>query len=80
MMYLMLLLRTLQIMLTRLICSRLPKAIVSRTMATENRLGRELSPYLLQHRHNPVDWFPWGTEAIEKARAENKMIFLSIGY
>jgi len=76
----MLLLRTLQIMLTRLICSRLPKTIVSRTMATENRLGRELSPYLLQHRHNPVDWFPWGTEAIEKARAENKMIFLSIGY
>eukprot|EP00092_Neocalanus_flemingeri_P015363 GFUD01016620.1.p1 GENE.GFUD01016620.1~~GFUD01016620.1.p1 ORF type:complete len:719 (+),score=222.67 GFUD01016620.1:106-2262(+) len=49
-------------------------------MATENRLGKELSPYLLQHRHNPVDWYPWGTEAIEKARAENKMIFLSIGY
>jgi len=51
-----------------------------RTMATENRLGKELSPYLLQHRHNPVDWYPWGNEAIEKARAEDKLIFLSIGY
>ena len=71
---------TFQIMLTRLICSRLPSTLVTRTMATENRLGRELSPYLLQHRHNPVDWYPWGTEAIEKARAEDKMIFLSIGY
>ncbi|MFO1476763.1 MAG: thioredoxin domain-containing protein [Verrucomicrobiota bacterium] len=45
-----------------------------------NRLAREKSPYLLQHAHNPVDWFPWGTEAFEKARRENKPIFLSIGY
>src|SRR6476659_4046139 len=45
-----------------------------------NRLAGEQSPYLLQHRHNPVDWFPWGEEAFEKARAENKPIFLSIGY
>jgi len=45
-----------------------------------NRLGNEKSPYLLQHAHNPVDWFPWGPEAFEKARAENKPIFLSIGY
>ncbi|MGA7234832.1 MAG: thioredoxin domain-containing protein [Bryobacteraceae bacterium] len=45
-----------------------------------NRLANEKSPYLLQHVHNPVDWFAWGPEAFEKARAENKPIFLSIGY
>ena len=45
-----------------------------------NRLAHEKSPYLLQHAHNPVDWFPWGGEAFEKARAEDKPIFLSIGY
>ena len=45
-----------------------------------NRLIHEKSPYLLQHAHNPVDWYPWGAEAFEKARAENKPIFLSIGY
>jgi uncharacterized protein YyaL (SSP411 family) len=45
-----------------------------------NRLEREKSPYLLQHAHNPVDWYPWGAEAFEKARRENKPIFLSIGY
>ncbi|MBC8135041.1 MAG: thioredoxin domain-containing protein, partial [Fibrella sp.] len=45
-----------------------------------NRLAHEKSPYLLQHAHNPVDWFPWGEEALEKARTENKPIFLSIGY
>ncbi len=45
-----------------------------------NRLGKEKSPYLLQHANNPVDWFSWGTEAFEKARQENKLIFLSIGY
>ena len=51
-------------------------------MAQENpnRLVHEKSPYLLQHAYNPVDWFPWGEEAFEKARAENKPIFLSIGY
>ena len=46
----------------------------------ENRLAREKSPYLLQHAHNPVDWFAWNEEAFEKARRENKPIFLSIGY
>jgi len=46
----------------------------------ENRLAREQSPYLLQHKQNPVDWFPWGAEAFEKARREDKPIFLSIGY
>ena len=45
-----------------------------------NRLAQEKSPYLLQHAHNPVDWYPWGEEAFEKARLENKPIFLSIGY
>ena len=45
-----------------------------------NRLINEKSPYLLQHAHNPVDWFPWGQEAFDKAKAENKPIFLSIGY
>jgi uncharacterized protein YyaL (SSP411 family) len=45
-----------------------------------NRLQNETSPYLLQHAHNPVDWYPWGEEALAKARAENKPILLSIGY
>ncbi|MEF3169456.1 MAG: thioredoxin domain-containing protein [Deltaproteobacteria bacterium] len=45
-----------------------------------NRLANEKSPYLLQHAHNPVDWHPWSDEAFEKARRENKPIFLSIGY
>jgi uncharacterized protein YyaL (SSP411 family) len=45
-----------------------------------NRLVQERSPYLLQHAHNPVDWYPWGEEAFTKARSENKLIFLSIGY
>jgi len=48
--------------------------------AHTNRLAHEKSPYLLQHAHNPVDWFPWGEEAFAKARKENKPIFLSIGY
>jgi len=45
-----------------------------------NRLARETSPYLLQHAHNPVDWYPWGEEAFERARRENRPILLSIGY
>src|SRR3954471_24213684 len=45
-----------------------------------NRLARERSPYLLQHAHNPVDWYPWTEEAFAKARTEDKPIFLSIGY
>src|ERR1700723_1141717 len=45
-----------------------------------NRLAREVSPYLLQHAHNPVDWFPWGPEALEAARRQDKPILLSIGY
>jgi uncharacterized protein YyaL (SSP411 family) len=45
-----------------------------------NRLIGEKSPYLQQHAHNPVDWYPWGAEAFERARREGKMIFLSVGY
>ncbi len=45
-----------------------------------NRLAGETSPYLLQHAHNPVDWYPWGEEALARARADDKPIFLSIGY
>jgi len=45
-----------------------------------NRLANETSPYLLQHAHNPVDWYPWSEEAFAKARAEDKPLFLSIGY
>ena len=45
-----------------------------------NRLIDSATPYLLQHAHNPVDWYPWGEEAIGEARKENKLIFLSIGY
>ncbi|KXS17333.1 hypothetical protein M427DRAFT_110456 [Gonapodya prolifera JEL478] len=59
-----------------------------RTMSTStsssprftNRLAREKSPYLLQHAHNPVNWYPWGEEAFAKAERENKLIFLSVGY
>lgn len=45
-----------------------------------NRLAKESSPYLLQHAHNPVDWFPWGADALQKAQLENKPILVSIGY
>jgi uncharacterized protein YyaL (SSP411 family)/aryl-alcohol dehydrogenase-like predicted oxidoreductase len=45
-----------------------------------NRLIDETSPYLLQHAHNPVDWYPWGDEALERARSENRLILLSVGY
>ena len=47
---------------------------------SQNRLARETSPYLLQHAHNPVDWYPWGDEAFARARAEDKPILLSVGY
>ena len=46
----------------------------------QNRLINESSPYLLQHAHNPVDWYPWGNEALEKAKMEDKPILVSIGY
>ena len=52
----------------------------SEVSGSTNRLSREASPYLLLHAHNPVDWYPWGAEAFEKAKEENKLIFLSVGY
>ena len=45
-----------------------------------NNLINETSPYLLAHAHNPVNWYPWGDAAFDKAKKENKLIFLSIGY
>ena len=55
-------------------------SVMSAVHKHTNRLAREKSPYLLQHAHNPVDWFAWGDEAFTKARVENKPILLSIGY
>ncbi|MEN6321194.1 MAG: thioredoxin domain-containing protein [Syntrophaceae bacterium] len=52
----------------------------NKTENVQNRLINEKSPYLLQHAENPVDWYPWCNEAFEKARTENKPVFLSIGY
>src|SRR6476620_6121057 len=63
--------------LAALLAARLPAAEPSKHT---NRLAKETSPYLLQHAHNPVDWFAWGPEALEKAKREGKVIFLSIGY
>jgi uncharacterized protein YyaL (SSP411 family) len=53
---------------------------VDKSHQKPNRLIGEKSPYLIQHAHNPVDWYPWSDEAFERARAENKPIFLSVGY
>lgn len=53
---------------------------MTRTEKYTNKLTDETSPYLLQHAHNPVDWYPWGEEAFEKARAEDKPLLVSIGY
>jgi uncharacterized protein len=57
-----------------------PKSHNQSPAGPTNRLAQETSPYLKQHAHNPVDWYPWGPEALERARRENKPIFLSIGY
>ena len=56
-----------------------PVASVSES-THQNRLAHELSPYLRLHAHNPVDWYPWGEEALARARREDKPIFLSVGY
>src|ERR687885_78825 len=53
---------------------------MSTSTAPANRLARETSPYLRQHAHNPVDWYPWGPEALARARELDRPIFLSIGY
>jgi len=57
-----------------------PAVAETARQADTNRLIHSASPYLLQHAHNPVDWYPWGEEAIAKAKRENKLIFLSVGY
>ncbi len=60
-----------------------PKPVAAKPAAApkhRNRLAKETSPYLLLHAHNPVDWYPWGEEALTRAKKENKLIFLSIGY
>ena len=57
-------------------CSMMP----GEQHAYSNHLVGETSPYLLQHAHNPVDWYPWGEEALEKARKENKLLVISVGY
>ncbi len=56
------------------------KMIESTNYNYTNKLIHETSPYLLQHAHNPVDWYPWGDEALEKAKTENKLLIVSIGY
>jgi hypothetical protein len=60
-------------------CASQEKAPEGKKMHT-NRLAKEKSPYLLQHAHNPVDWYPWGQEAFDRAKKDDKPIFLSIGY
>ena len=55
-------------------------AAAAKTERPTNRLAKETSPYLLLHAHNPVDWYPWGDEALAKAKREKKLIFLSVGY
>src|ERR1051326_262261 len=64
-------------------CTPLPVCATMEAGSTampDNRLVHEKSPYLQQHAHNPVDWYPWGAEAFDKARREDKPIFLSVGY
>src|SRR5262249_31035635 len=57
-----------------------PEHAMSQQPSSANRLLHETSPYLRQHAHNPVDWYPWGPEALERARQLDRPIFLSIGY
>src|SRR5688500_13953658 len=54
--------------------------LTSQISTMPNRLIKETSPYLLQHAHNPVDWYPWGEEALNKAKSEDKPMLVSIGY
>src|ERR1700744_2721722 len=64
--------------------SKVPQVVLLMAIVTlecvPNRLAAESSPYLLQHAGNPVDWYPWGDEALARAKAEDKPIFLSVGY
>ena len=61
-------------------CSILTQEKLRKFPLMPNHLANETSPYLLQHKNNPVDWYPWGEEALQKAKTEKKPIFLSIGY
>jgi len=71
----------LMIPLLLMTCRNVPEGESMQTSnSTTNRLIKSTSPYLLQHAHNPVDWYPWGDEAFSRAQAEDKPIFLSIGY
>src|SRR5947208_2807765 len=65
-------------MLVRHFSGSMPMAAVHSNR--ENRLARESSPYLLQHKHNPVDWWPWGPPALAEAQRTNRPILLSVGY
>jgi len=58
----------------------IPTTMILVSSTHTNRLSKETSPYLLQHQHNPVDWYPWGEEAFRAAREQDKPIFLSVGY
>src|SRR4030095_5096771 len=60
-------------------CVLIPKFVLT-SIYMANHLAKETSPYLLQHANNPVDWYPWGDEALKRARDENKPILVSIGY
>ena len=68
------------VLATTLACQAAEPASTVTNTAFTNRLAKEKSPYLIQHQHNPVDWYPWGPEAFAKAKAEGKPIFLSVGY
>ena len=76
-----LLLRSLTILMLGLLANAQAKDLGEQRISTHtNKLISEKSPYLIQHAHNPVDWYPWGEEAFQKAKKEDKPIFLSIGY
>ena len=60
--------------------NKICKSSSSIQLLMPNSLINETSPYLLQHAHNPVNWYPWGDEALDKAKKENKMLLISVGY
>ncbi|XP_059472029.1 spermatogenesis-associated protein 20 isoform X2 [Neocloeon triangulifer] len=70
----------LQLPAAHLKCFKIELRPMATSTKSTNRLAKEKSPYLLQHAHNPVDWYPWGEEAFEEARKQDKLIFLSVGY
>jgi uncharacterized protein len=72
--------RTALLLLAILTVASAPAADPAAKKGKANRLAKTSSPYLLQHAHNPVDWYPWGEEAFAKAKKDGKLVFLSIGY